>query len=233
MIRALIFDFDGLILDTEEPILRSWQEVYRSFGLELPLKQWATVIGTQEADFDPRRELERLCSFPFVWEAIEARRRAREAELILSQPVLPGVEQYLTQAHQIGLKIGLASSSSRTWVIKHLDRLGLLDHFEVLRCREDVERTKPDPALFVSVMGALGLQPGEAIVLEDSFNGVLAAKRAGLYVVAIPNQLTRQMDFSLADLLLESLAAMPLEKLLQIADGLPGLNAPGRRLPLH
>jgi HAD superfamily hydrolase (TIGR01509 family) len=219
MIHALISDFDGLILDTEGPILRSWQEVYCSFGFELPLDLWATIVGTYEADFDPYRHLEHLHGRPVDWEAIEPRRRARETELILSQPLLPGVAQYLIEAQTMSLKLGLASSSTRDWVAGHLGRLGLLNSFDVIRCKEDVERTKPDPALFLAALRALGLQPGQAIVLEDSLNGILAAKRAGIFAVAVPNPLTRHMDLSAADLLLESLAAMPLEALLRAANG--------------
>jgi beta-phosphoglucomutase-like phosphatase (HAD superfamily) len=115
----------------------------------------------------------------------------------------------------MGLFIGLASSSSGNWVKGHLTRLGLLDYFDVLRTREHVALTKPDPALYLAVLDELGVTPNQALALEDSPNGIRAAKRAGMYCVAVPNYLTRQLDLSEADLCLTSLAEISLESLLQ------------------
>ena len=107
MIRAIIFDFDGLILETEEPTFHSWQEIYQSFGYSLPFSTWSIMVGTTQSDFDPLGELQKLVKDCIDWEAVEARRRMIENELIEAQPILPGVEDYLTDARQRGLKIGL------------------------------------------------------------------------------------------------------------------------------
>jgi beta-phosphoglucomutase-like phosphatase (HAD superfamily) len=112
------------------------------------------------------------------------------------------------------LKIGLASSSPCEWVEGHLERLGLRPYFESIIASDDVVLTKPDPALYTSACAALGVEPGRAVALEDSPNGALAAKRAGLHCVAVPNELTKFLPFPAVDLRLDSLAEMSLDDLL-------------------
>lgn len=214
MLRALIFDFDGLILNTEEPIFRSWQELYRDFGGELTLDKWAAVIGTAEMNFDPLADIQRQTGFR-PDEAALLRRSRREAELIQQQAILPGVRSYLEEARQMNLKIGLASSSPCSWVVGHLTRLGLVDFFGVIIASDDVPRTKPDPALYQLALLNLGVESHEAIAFEDSPLGIQAAKAAGIFCVAVPNDLTRRLDTSFADYHLNSLADMPLAALLQ------------------
>ena len=114
----------------------------------------------------------------------------------------------------MGITLGVASSSSRAWVEGHLERLGLLERFHAVRCADDVPQVKPDPALYRAVLDATGVRAADAVALEDSPNGVLAAKRAGLACVAVPNALTARLDLRHADLLLGSLAELPLAELL-------------------
>jgi HAD superfamily hydrolase (TIGR01509 family) len=220
MIRALIFDFDGLILETEEPTYQSWQEVYQSFGHSLPFSTWSTVVGTTRGIFNPRLELQKLVNENIDWEQVETRREASEYALILGQPLLPGVEQYLSDARRLGLKIGLASNSPNPWVYGHLTRLGLVDYFDCIYTSDDVQNIKPDPELYLSVLRGLEVQAKAAFALEDSPIGVRAAKAAGLYCVAVPNILTRQLDLTQADIRLDSLAEMPLEELLDKVNAL-------------
>jgi HAD superfamily hydrolase (TIGR01509 family) len=213
MILALVFDFDGLILETEGPIYQSWRELYAAYGIALPFDTWGKIIGTSD-HFDVFGELERQVGHPLDREALIARQKVRETELVLQQQVRPGVEQYLKDARRLGLKIGLASSSSCRWVTGHLERLGLLAYFDRICARDDVHLTKPDPELFQLAVCWLGVEPGQAVAIEDSPNGILAAKRAGLYCLAVPNALTRQLSLDLADLRVDSLEELPLEQLL-------------------
>jgi HAD superfamily hydrolase (TIGR01509 family) len=225
MIHALIFDFDGLILETEEPDYRSWQELYQQYGQDLPLSLWVECIGRDADYFDAMSYLEELIGQQLNREELEARRKRRHRELVESQPVLPGVVTYLQEAQQMGLKLAVASSSRHAWVEGHLARLGLASYWHCIRCRDDVTQAKPDPDLYFSALESLGVAAQEAIAFEDSPNGVLAAKRAGLYCVAIPNPLTADLDLSMADLRLNSLAAMPLQELLDRFDGQHDLKA--------
>jgi len=225
MIRALIFDFDGLILETESPIYQSWQELYQSYGRQLSLEQWETILGTNEGSFDPMVELEAQVGSLQDRENVMSQVRQRELDLIAAQPVLPGVRDYLVEAKKLGLKIGLASSSPCSWVTGHLSRLGLIQYFDCIYARDDVRRTKPDPELYLTVIDEFGIRPDEAVVFEDSPNGILAAKRAGLLCVAVPNPLTRQLRLDHADFRLNSMAEMPLSELLfQLEKGRAGLE---------
>jgi len=215
MIRAVIFDFDGLILDTEVPEFQTWQEIYGSHGCELPLSVWATGIGTSSDAFNPYDYLEAQVGRVIDREAIQQQRRQRYRELLKTQAVLPGVREYIAEAKRLGLRLAVASSSSREWVVGNLTEHGLSPHFDCIKCSDDVLRVKPDPALYQCAVDALELRPEEAVAFEDSPNGVTAAKRAGLFCVAVPNPLTRQLILTHADLQLASLAEMPLQRLLE------------------
>jgi HAD superfamily hydrolase (TIGR01509 family) len=214
MIHALIFDFDGLILDTELPEFQAWQEIFEHHGCQLSLTAWAACIGTSSAVFDPYVHLEAQLGLPVDRETIRATYHQRRDELLITQAVLPGVQAYLNDATRLGLQLGVASSSSRAWVTGHLARLGLVAHFASIQCADDVNCTKPDPASYQAALKALHVRPEQAIALEDSPNGILAAKRAGLFCVAVPNALTRELPLDHADLHLTSLADMRLEQLL-------------------
>ncbi len=216
MIKALIFDFDGLILDTEVPEYQSWAELYQAYGCDLPLKKWVECIGTADA-FNPYEYLAQQLGQPIDRAEIRSQRRARFAELMADQTVLPGVQDYIATAKHLGLKLGVASSSPRERVIGYLSNLNLATHFDAIRCGDEVKATKPDPALYLDVLQALEIQSHEAIALEDSPNGILAAKRAGLFCVAIPNALTRQLSLNLADCQMTSLVDLPLTQILQQA----------------
>jgi HAD superfamily hydrolase (TIGR01509 family) len=213
MIKALIFDFDGLIIDTEGPDYQAWQETYESFGCALPLAEWAAEIGTYGA-FDPYEYLARQLGQPIDRTAVRTRRHARFAELIEQQAVLPGVESYLQAARERGLRVGIASSSPRAWVVGHLARFGLDQSFDCIKTADDVERVKPDPALYLTALDTLDVRSHEALAFEDSPNGALAATRAGIYCVVIPNRLTQQLAHDAANLQLASLADLPLSALL-------------------
>jgi HAD superfamily hydrolase (TIGR01509 family) len=212
--RGLVFDFDGLILDTEGPEYQSWLEIYGEHTCELPLSVWSACIGTAMDVFNPYDYLESQYGKPIDREAVRAKHKTRCAELLEGQLVLPGVREYVLDAKRLGIKLGVASSSSRWWVAGHLERLGLIEHFDCIRTRDDVTHSKPDPELFLSAAECLGLRPEEAIAIEDSPNGVTAAKRAGLFCVAVPNLVTRELPLEHADLVLTSLAELPLEQLI-------------------
>ena len=215
MIKALIFDFDGLILDTEMSSFQTWQEIYEEHDCELPFSTWAICIGGSTELFDPFEYLEQQIGRPVLREEIRLRRRLRHVQIVEAQPVLPGVEDYMLSAKRLGLKIGLASSSRHEWVDTHLTRLGLIDYFDSIKCFDDVKQSKPDPELYLAVLDALGVHGREAIALEDSPNGVIAAQQAGIYCVVVPNPVTRQLPLEHADLCLSSLGDVSLEHLLE------------------
>lgn len=214
-IRALIFDFDGLILDTEGPIYQSWQELYNSHGGEMSFAAWAEIIGTVSNEFDHFEDLEEQIGYRLDRAKLGPQRRQRELDLIATQPLEPGVDTYLQDAKRLGLKVGLASSSPCDWVTGHLSQRGLIDYFDCIFARDDVSVVKPDPELYLSVLKTLGVEAGEAFVIEDSPIGVTAAQRAGLFCVAVPNALTARLPLDHADLRLDSLTDISLEDLIE------------------
>jgi HAD superfamily hydrolase (TIGR01509 family) len=151
-------------------------------------------------------------------EQFRRQRRAQVVALTEQQPVLPGVHDYLREAAETGLRIGLASSSSGSHVRGHLARLELLHYFHSTKCFEDTRAHKPDPTPYLAVLDELGVMPAEAIAFEDSPNGVTSAQAAGIFCVAVPNPITQQLSLDHADHRMESLAAEPLTELLRRAE---------------
>lgn len=217
-IRGLIFDFDGLILDSETPVFQAWKRLYREYDQHLALEDWADIIGVSPDDHHPIQDLQALVGDQLDREAARKKVSLWEQERVKQQPVLPGVKDTIQAAEDAGLKLGVASSSSHSWVDGHLERLNLLDRFQAVCCSDDVRRSKPDPEVYHLVLQRLGLSSPQAVVLEDSPNGMLAAKRAGLYCVAVPNPMTEDLSFEKEgyqpDLMLDSLEEFPLETFL-------------------
>lgn len=210
-IRALIFDFDGTLLDTESPDMLAWQAVFEEHQVSLSLDLWYQNVGRAPGTFDVYAHLEALIERPIVRDHVHGQYRARFRELLALEKLRDGVDHWLADAHDLGLDLAIASSSPRSWVTGHLDTFGLLDRFRVVRSRDDVTHAKPAPDLYLSALDGLGLRADEAIAVEDSPNGSVAAKAAGLYVIAVPNPVTRNLRFSHADLVLDSLADLSLE----------------------
>lgn len=216
MIKALLFDFDGLVLDTETPEYLAWQNVYAEFGQTLTIENWGQIVGgTGASDFHPLTHLEELTGRSLADFGLESRVRDESMRTILAAKPRPGVLETLETAQRLGLRLAVASSSPHEWVDGHLQRLGLFHYFETVQCSEDVSRTKPEPELFLAAQNRLGVAAHEALVFEDSPNGVLAANRAGIRVVAIPNPITQNLEFPPASLTLGEMSDLSLEELLQ------------------
>lgn len=211
---AVIFDFDGLILDTETPILEVWQAVYRDHGCELGIDVWQHALGTVNG-FDPFRDLAERTGRTLDREAMLKDIQERNWAKCECQPLLPGVMDVLNDARTLGLKAAVASSSPRDWLDRWLGKHCILDRFDTLCARHDVERVKPEPDLFLLAAERLGVSPESCVVFEDSPNGIRAARRAGMRCVAVPNGLTRQLTLPDPDLVVASLAERPLLDMLR------------------
>lgn len=206
-IKALIFDFDGLILDTETPEFDVLHEIYTEYDAELSTEKWGQIIGGSGAvTFDPLADLENLTARKIPRKPLLDKWRTQADALIEANPILPGVMDILDEAQHRGLKMAVASSSPHKWVDTHLQRLGLFDRFEHIICSDDVSCTKPSPELFLLALSKLNVRAKQAVVFEDSPNGVKAANAAGIPVVAVPNPITSQLFFSGEYLHLDSLA---------------------------
>ena len=218
MLEAIVFDFDGTILDTETPDFETWQEVYRSHGVELPLDIWLQCVGGGTGEFRPDSYLEALLGREIDRERLRTERRKRFLDRIRVQPVMPGVLELIAAAERRGVRLAVASSSDRKWVESHLQRLGLLERFAAIVTSDDVEQVKPDPALYRLAAQKLEVVPERAIAIEDSYNGMLGAQRAGLRCVSVPNSITRDSDFTDAELCLDSIASIAPDDLIAYFD---------------
>lgn len=212
MLNALIFDFDGLVLDTETPEVLVWQSIYKEHGFELPIEEWAKTVGGYGAsNFDAAIHLADLSSGRLDPDSLRSRYRKEADVLIHANPILPGVVEIIEEAKRDGLKIAIGSSSRHSWVDTHAKRLGIFHYFDRIICQDDVApgRTKPNPDIYLKALEQLEVKNDAAVVFEDSVNGVLAARRAEIFVVAVPNPLTAQMGVS-GDLTVSSLAELSL-----------------------
>jgi HAD superfamily hydrolase (TIGR01509 family) len=217
-VHALLFDFDGTIVDTESAAYRSWQELFGAHGQALALDRWVAAVGTLDG-FNPLDELERLVGAPVDRASVEAQQLQRERELGERELMRAGVPEYLEQARQSGLGVGIVTSSSTTWVTRHLERLNLADRWDcIVAANGDAAIAKPRPTLYRRALELLELEPGEAVAIEDSPNGVRAAKAAGLYCVAVPNPVTASLDLSAADVVVQALTELPLDELVSHAE---------------
>ena len=214
MLNALIFDFDGLILDTETPEVDVWQDIYREHGHELPVDEWAKTIGGYGlSNFDAATHLAGLTGREAA--PLRARYRLEADAIIHAKPIQPGVLDLLTASRDRGLGLAVASSSPHAWVDTHLARLGLAHYFDKVICSENVGpgRTKPNPDIFLEALNQLGVKKEAAVIFEDSPNGVKAARSAGVFVVAVPNPLTARLGVHGADLTVNSLAEVTVDSL--------------------
>lgn len=213
-VKGFIFDFDGLIIDTESADLYSWQDTYAEFRLDFPIYHWIENLGRDPEVFDVHQHFASVAPKGVNLAEVYDRRRANKLTRVSQTELLPGVLQTLDYAQNNNLRIGMASSSPSSWVLPHLQRLGIDHRFEVVFTKDDVAHTKPSPELYIKALKALGLQPDEAIVFEDSPNGILAAKSAGIYCVAVRTAYTSYLDVSQADHLVDSLESTKLENIL-------------------
>jgi HAD superfamily hydrolase (TIGR01509 family) len=212
-IRALIFDFDGLILDTETPDYQLLAAQYRDHGVELLVSRWAAGLGTHGA-FDPYADLERAIGRAIDREELARDRRSQYLDVVARQPLQAGVLQLLDAAEERAMPRAVASSSERAWVERWTVQHMIRQRFQCMVTRDDVAQVKPAPDLFLAAAACLGVAPAECLVLEDSPNGMRAAHAAGMACVAVPIPAMAGAELPPHTLRLASLADLPLVELL-------------------
>ncbi|MBM7694174.1 HAD superfamily hydrolase (TIGR01509 family) [Peribacillus deserti] len=204
MIKAVVFDFDGLIIDTESVWFEVMSDLFKEHGHELPFGMWEKCVGT--GDDELYDYLEVCLKRPIDRAALQIQGKEKHALLMKGRTIRPGVTAYLEVARKKGLRIGLASSSTREWVTGFLNKFNLYEFFDCIRTADDVKNIKPDPELYLEACKCLGVAPQEAIAFEDSPNGTRAAKAAGLLCVIVPNDITRNMAFDAFDMRLNAMS---------------------------
>ena len=213
MPKALIFDFDGLIVDTETVIYESWAEIYEKNGQILELNTYKNCVGSDFEKFHPGIELEKRTGKKFNWATIDAEREELIRKRLEQQKERTGIRYFIEYAKGKGLELAIASSSSKNWVLGWINKLGLRRHFSALANRDDVQKIKPDPELFLTAANFLGIHPSEALIFEDSENGLRAATAAGIPCAIITNPITAGGNLSEAIIVTESFTDERLKKL--------------------
>lgn len=205
---ALIFDFDGTILDTETPVYESWAEAYRLAGAEpISLAIWLENIGMADGHgLDVRGILCDQIGTDDVPQEIEDHRRSVRDQMLAEMPVRSGVQLWIDAASGANMGLAIASSSPSDWVRPHLERLGLAGHFPVVSCADPPTPGKPDPAVYLRACDELGCDPADALAIEDSTHGTSAAITAGMRCIAVPGPITRTMRFDHATISTDDLA---------------------------
>jgi putative hydrolase of the HAD superfamily len=199
MIKAIIFDFDGTIIDTETAWYHAFRDAYKEHGVELTLEQYSGCIGTSLHTFNPYEYLMTDLNLPIDKRAFRELVHLQHSELMRSEQVRSGILDYLKDAQESGLKIGLASSSARAWIDKYLEQLEIAHYFECIRTADDVVKVKPDPELYRQTLAGLGVEASEAVAIEDSPNGARAASAAGMSCIVVPNAITKSLTFDKSD----------------------------------
>jgi HAD superfamily hydrolase (TIGR01509 family) len=208
---AVLFDFDGVLVDTEWAIYQAWLRTFQTHGHDLPLEIYTRCIGSDFETWSPKTHLEELTGKAFDWHDLDAQRQKEIMSELTDEGAMPGVISLLEKLTHVGVRRAVVSSSSHNWVDKWLEKLAISDYFETVICRGDAPRIKPAPDLYLEAAQRLGLQPAECLVIEDSFNGVNSAKSAGMIVWAVPNRVTSVLDFSRADRTFASLVELAME----------------------
>ncbi len=215
-LAAVVFDFDGLVLDTEWCEYSTAARVFADHGVELSLDLWRTFIGTTDhphwADI-----LEESLGRAVDRAVLVPQRHLANWDCARSLDLLPGVGELIDALASAGVPLAVASSSPAEWVTGHLAERDLLDRFTALCSGDEVLRTKPDPALYRLACERLGVEPTGVVAVEDSVHGVSAARAAGLRAVAVPSSLTDGMDFSHADLVVGSCSELSVDLLRAVA----------------
>jgi HAD superfamily hydrolase (TIGR01509 family) len=213
-VRALLLDFDGTMLETESSSYGSWRELLAEHDYELTHDDWAAAVGTI-GGVDPVALLEEHLGSPVDRDALESRQSLRHRELLNEEVLRPGIQRLVDDARAAGLRRAIVTSASERWVREHLRRLGVdADWEHIVAADGDPARAKPAPLLYEEALALLDVSPAEGVAIEDSPNGVTAAKAAGLVAVAFPNPITERMNLDHADAVVTDLEGLGLDGLL-------------------
>ena len=217
MSRAVVFDFDGLILDTETPLYAAWQMTFAHYGQPaISVAEWSTSLGRHDDDperLDPLRRLRELVGADLSDHEVQSIRRRHRDDLLDALPLAAGVEGLLDEADRLGVPVGLASSSPIDWIERHLTPRGLIERFSVLSCAGADVPGKPDPTVYLEACAAMNCDPAASIAFEDSPNGARAARAAGLTCIVVPTDLSAALNFDHANIVIDSLEHVTLTDL--------------------
>ncbi|MFY7818755.1 MAG: HAD family hydrolase [Akkermansiaceae bacterium] len=197
-LRAVLFDFDGILVDTEWAIYQAWCRCFEEQGRELPLSIYTRCIGSDFATWSPKTYLEELTGKTFDWDRLDRDRQKEIIHELSDEGVMDGVQEIIEVLRARDIPLGVVSSSSHHWVDGWLDQLEIRQYFTHVVCRGDAPRIKPAPDLWLEAARRFDLSPASCLAIEDSHNGLISAQEAGMSVWVVPNRVTSVLDFSSA-----------------------------------
>ncbi len=206
--KAILFDFDGVLVDTEWAIYQAWLRTFQTHGHELPLDVYTRCIGSDFKTWSPKTHLEELSGLAFDWHDLDQKRQDEIMADLTGEGAMPGIVSLLENFNMWGTRLAVVSSSSHSWVDGWLEKLDLAQHFKTVVCRGDAPQIKPAPDLYLEAAKRLNLAPESCLVIEDSLNGAKAAKAAGMTVWVVPNRVTAGLDFSIADRIFRTISEL-------------------------
>lgn len=205
---AVLFDFDGVIVDTEWAIYQAWLRTFQRAGHDLPLPLYCRCIGSDFDTWSPKLHLEHLTNREFDWKEMDEERQVEIRTELEGYGTISGIRQVLAEAEKREMALAVVSSSSHSWVDGWLHKLGLIGYFREIVCKGDAPRIKPAPDLYLAASSKLGIEPDKCLVIEDSLNGLLSAQAAGMKAWIVPNRVTSVLDFRAADQVFQNFEEM-------------------------
>jgi len=220
-LSAVVFDFDGVILDSETPEFESHRRVFERYGAALTIDEWCGQIGIYTEGHE-RRWFEQLCrrsdSAPSGQDVYDAERTNHFRNLLPTEP-MSGIRELLETLDRAGVPMAVASTAPARWVVTSAELIGVTPFFRTIVTSDDVERRKPAPDVYLEAMRRLGADPRRAIAIEDSGPGIAAARAAGMTTIAIPHRLTEGHDLAAADLRVAHAGELTLARLETLVAG--------------
>lgn len=204
-LRAVLFDFDGILVDTEWAIYQAWCRCFEAEGCELPLSIYTRCIGSDFATWSPKNYLEEMTGKTFDWDRLDRERQKEIVHELSDEGVMDGVHELIDTLRTQDVSLGVVSSSSHHWVDGWLDQLDIRHHFTHVVCRGDAPRIKPAPDLWLEAARRFALPSAHCLAIEDSHNGLISAQEAGMPVWVVPNRVTSVLDFSAAQARFDSM----------------------------
>lgn len=218
MIKAIILDFDGTIIDTETAWYIAFRDAYKEYDVNLTLETYSQCLGTSLQTFNPYTYLNTHYNQSIDLDQFRKSVKERHEQLMEKETIRPGILPLLKEAKSNGLKIGIASSSERAWIDSYLQLLGIKSYFDYYCTADTVQKVKPDPELYLQALEKMNIRPEEAIAIEDSPNGARAAVAANIPTVVIKNKISTLLPFGEGHVTIDSLANYDLQHLMKLAN---------------
>jgi HAD superfamily hydrolase (TIGR01509 family) len=208
--EAIIFDHDGTLVDTESADFRACEALFEEYGQTLALEHWADVVVGHYAGYDIIFDelIAAAHQKKLTREILRRRLRALWQVNLANVALMPHAERVIHTLYQAGYPLGVATASDQKWVERWMGQFELLPYFSAIATKDQVTNNKPAPDVYLLAAEKLGVSPGRCLVFEDTLAGVRAAKGAGMTVMAVPSPLTKSLNFSQADGIINNLGGV-------------------------